>query len=195
MKKSLAEWIRVEPTGDAGKVETHEPHDDLVVDNALAAWGGIGYAELSLLLVHLRFLALLHQTHHWIAKGDPYFGDHKLFEQLYNTVVEEIDDVGEKAVGLGNEQNVNLPVQISQLHRLSKAVGTPQTIPQSCELARMSMVAESNFLKVLVGMLASLKQSGASTPGVENMLGQLADTHERHLYLLKRRCSSSALGF
>ena len=47
-------------------------------------------------LVSLRALALLHQTHHWLSDGPEYYADHLLFERLYNETVEEIDAIGER---------------------------------------------------------------------------------------------------
>lgn len=194
--KSLAEWIKIVDAEIGREDDTKgHPHTGLVVDNLVAAWGGISYAELSVVVVHLRYLSLVHQTHHWTAKGDPFFGDHKLFEELYDTVSKEIDVVAEKSVGLGGEANVNLPLQISQVMKLCSAYGSPQTVPQSNDLARASLVAEFNFLKILKAACDSMKSNCTETPGVENMLQQLFDTHERHVYLLKRRCSQAVLGF
>lgn len=196
--KSLVEWIKVdiEATGeDQEGAEQVVPHTALLVDNLTAAWGGIAYAELSVVLVHLRYLALVHQTHHWIAKGDSFYGDHKLFEQLYDAIIEEIDAVAEKSVGLGSEFNVNMQLQLSQLNQLCKAYGSPQTVPQSNDLAKASLTAECNFQKMLKAACESMRNQGIETPGVENMLQNIADTHEKHLYLLKRRCSQAPLGF
>lgn len=190
--KSLAEWIKVDVGVDA---ETDVPHTSLVVDNLMAAWGGVSYAELSVVLVHLRYLAVVHQTHHWIAQGDPFYSDHQLFERLYNDVVKEIDDVAEKSIGLGSEHNVNLMLQVSQLNQLCKAYGSPQTVPQSSDLARTSLVAECNFLKILEAACESMRSQGTDTPGIENLLQGIADLHENHVYLLKRRCSQVPMGF
>jgi DNA-binding ferritin-like protein len=191
--RTLTEWIQV-AGGDESGTEPDQPHMDLVLDNALAEWSGLPYAELSVLLVHLRFLSVLHQTHHWTAKGDPFYGDHKLFEELYQRTLVDIDDVAEKVVGLGCEQNVNLTLQLAQMFRLNKAVGSPQTVPHSSDLARASLVAECNFLKVVDVMYDCLQQNGTRTTGIENLVPQVADRHERHVYLLKRRCSMGALG-
>lgn len=192
--KRLTEWIEVGPTGnEAG--EQPRPHTDLQVDNTVEAWGGISYAELSILLVYLRYLAALHQTHHWVCRGDAFYGDHKLFEELYACVIQEIDAVAEKAVGLGSEHNVNLSLQIIQLGQLGKACASPQTVPQTSDLAKASLVAEFNFLKVLTATMQVMRANKTMTDGVENMLQGIADRHEAHIYKLKRRCSQTALGF
>jgi DNA-binding ferritin-like protein len=143
------------------------------------------------MLVHLRYLRDVHHTHHWIAKGDPFYADHELFERLYNNVVPEIDEMAEKAVGLGSERNVDLSLQLKQLEKMcSGAYGMSQMIPQPSELAKRSLAAEKNFVKTVTMMMKSLDERGMLTPGLENMLGGIADVHEGHIYLLKQRCSA-----
>lgn len=192
--KTLAEWIQVDNVGSEDGQPPTQPHDDLAFDNALAGWSGLPYSELSYVLVHLRYLAMLHQTHHWVAKGDAFYGDHELFQKLYERTLEDVDDVAEKAVGLGCEQNVSLPMQLVQLVRVCKSLDSPQTVPQTSELAKASLAAERSFLKLVSAAYQSLEQHGALTPGVDNLLQQVADRHEKHVYLLGRKCAQNALG-
>jgi DNA-binding ferritin-like protein len=194
MKKSLMEWIQVDAPGPETEEGPAQPHSGLVIDNMMAEWAGMPYAQLSVLLVHLRFLALVHQTHHWIAKGDAFYGDHQLFNRLYDKVVEEIDSVAERAVGMGGEQNVRLDLQVAQLYKLVRSSEASQTVPQNSGLARQSLVAECNFQKIIKAMCLSMKEDRSETPGIENLLQGIADTHESHIYLLKRRCTDGALG-
>ncbi len=168
---------------------TVEPNLGIVTDNMVAEWGGIPYAELSVILVHLKFLAEVHQTHHWTCMGDPYYGDHLLFTRLYDGVKCEIDTVAEKAVGLGSTSNVDLSLVTSQVMRLVSGYGMTTTIPQSTDLARRSLMAEMNFLKVIDRMIECLDECGMLTNGIDNMLQGIADVHEGHVYLLKQRCS------
>ncbi len=184
----------MQPSFPSAEVEVEQNHK-LASDNMLGEWASQPYAQLSVALVRLRFLAFVHQTHHWIARGDSFYGDHKLFEQLYSKVVEEIDDVAEKAVGMGSEQNVDLLLQTRQLARMTEQSSESQSVPNSSELAKRSLAAECAFLKVVTLLIESLKLQNELTPGVENMLQQLADNHERHVYLLKRRCATTVLGF
>ncbi len=192
MQRSLSEWIHV--VGDDNEAGPSVPHDDLAHDNAVAEWSGLPYAELSVILVHLQYLAMLHQTHHWVARGDSFYGDHQLFQLLYQRTIEDIDDVAEKAVGYGNEQNVSLAQQLSQLSRLSRCSGSSQTIPQSSGLAHASLEAECSFLRVLKSMRESLRSQYVLTDGMDNLLPQIADRHEKHVYLLRRRCTVATMG-
>lgn len=165
-----------------------EPNVGIVVDNMVAEWGGVRYAELSVLLAYLHFLNKVHHTHHWIAQGDPFYGDHLLFSRLYEAVEGEIDLVAEKAVGLGSTRNVDIGLVTAQCHRLVQNYGPTSTVSQTSELARRSYQAEMTFLKVAAHLADSLKECGLLTRGLDNMIAGIEDKHESHVYLLKQRC-------
>ena len=183
MKKRLAESLEVQ-------LVVSEPNQSIAVENLCSEWGGAPYPQLSVLLVYLKFLAAVHQHHHWTAKGDPYYGDHLLFERLYNNVIEEIDMVAEKAIGMGGPYNVDITLVTAQVNRLVQGYGMTQTIPQPSELAKRSLVAEMNFLAVTAVLADSLKECGLMTRGVDNMIAGIEDKHEGNVYLLKQRCRS-----
>ena len=180
MAKRLIETLEIQ-------IAAPDPGYGIAVENMLAAWGATRYAQLSVLLVHLRFLAMVHQTHHWTAKGDPFYGDHLLYERLYNAVIEDIDALAEKAIGLGNNDNVNLPLQVQQLNQMAQSYGMSSTIPQTTDLSKRSLLAEVSFLRCAAHCACSLKEQGLMTRGLDNMLQGIEDKHEGHVYLLKQR--------
>ena len=182
MKKNIKELFEKQ-------VVMLEPNLPIVLDNMMATWGGVSYSQLSVLLVYLKFLALTHQTHHWIAKGDPFYGDHLLFERVYSAAQADIDVVAEKAVGLGTTANVDVLLSTTQVLKLVHGYGPLQTIPQQNELVRRSLTAEMMFLSCLKILCESMKVNGTCTLGVENMIADLADKHEGSVYLLKQRIS------
>lgn len=163
------------------------PNTDIVTDNMIAEWGAVPYPELSVLLVNLKFLAQVHQVHHWTTKGDPFYGDHLLFQRLYEGVVGEIDSVAEKAIGLGSTANVDLTLQTSQLFKLVQGYGMTSTLPQPQELAKRSYLAEMNFLKVTSHLVECMKECGSLTRGLDNLIAGIEDSHENSVYLLKQR--------
>ena len=179
MKKRLVETLEL--------AIVVEPNLDIVTDNMIAEWGSMPYPELSVLLVHLKFLGAVHQNHHWTTKGDPFYGDHLLFQRLYESVSGEIDTVAEKAIGLGCASNVDLVLQTSQFFKLVQGYGMTSTIPQPTELAKRSYLAEMNFLKVAAHLAAHMKECGTLTRGLDNMLQGIEDKHESSVYLLKQR--------
>lgn len=172
---------------------TIEPNLNIITENMMAEWGNVPYCQLSVVLVHLKFLAELHQNHHWTSMGDPFYGDHLLFQRLYEGVSAEVDSVAEKAIGLGSTSNVNIQLIHSQMLKLISNVGSGMTIPQSTDLAKRSMIAELNFLKVIDHAMSSLNECGMLSNGIDNLLQGIADKHEGHVYLLKQRCSKQAV--
>ena len=85
--------------------------------------------------------------------------------------------------------NVNLTLQTLQLLKLVTSDGNASMIPTSSDLAKKSLMAEMNFLKVIDVMMSCLQECGLLTPGLSNMLEGIADLHEGHVYLLKQRVS------
>jgi len=171
----------------------HNPAVGIILDNQLSEWGNVPYAELSIIIVHLRFLAMIHQTHHWISRGDTYYGDHLLFERLYNETNGELDGIAERAVGLGYEQNVNVSLQALQLMKLVQGYGAINSIPQPTELAKRSLQAEKTFLVTVDACVESLKEKGKLTRGLDNLLAGIEDVHESHVYLLKQRSTEGGM--
>ena len=164
-----------------------EPNLDIVTDNMVAEWGASPYSQLSVLLVNLRYLYHVHQLHHWISKGDPFYGDHLLFQRLYESTLEDIDSVAEKAIGLGSTSAVDLSLQMAQLGRMTKEYGMTATVRHMSELARRSYLAEMNFLKIAAHLAEDLKECGRMTRGLDNLLAGIEDKHESNVYLLKQR--------
>lgn len=179
MKKRLVETLEM--------ALVVEPNTNIVVDNMVAQWGNVPYPQLSVLLVHLKFLAAVHQNHHWITKGDPFYGDHLLFQRLYEGAAGEVDSVAEKAIGLGSTANVDLVLQTSQCLKLVQGYGMTSTIPQTTELAKRSYLAEMNFLKVTSHLVEHMKECGILTRGLDNLIAGIEDSHESACYLLKQR--------
>jgi DNA-binding ferritin-like protein len=182
MKKKLSEQFVTQP-------QVHPVNQDIYTDNMLAAWGEIPFAGLSLLLVQVRYLALLHQTNHWISKSDSYYGDHLLFDRLYEAVSGEVDMIAEKAVGLGCINNVDICLQATQLQKLVAGGEQISTIPSQDQLVKRSLAAEVNFLKCIDRVIEHINSTGLMTRGLDNLLAGIYDTHEGHIYLLKQRCT------
>lgn len=145
--------------------------------------------ELSVLLVWVRALNLIHQENHWIAQGDPFYGDHLLFDRLYTSTNEEIDKVAEKAVGIADASAVELERQLVTVCKIVSSFRNDYVavIPNQTHLATRSLQAEMKFLEVVDELKSSLASKQRLTTGVDNMICDLADAHEGNVYLLKQR--------
>lgn len=182
-RRRLAETTEVAVVAD-------ELGTDIAFQNALSLWSRVPVPELSIVLAHLRALSLTHQVHHWQAKGDPFFGDHKLFEQLYTGTLKEIDSIAERAVGLGGPENVDLPAQLEHSLRLVEACGSPGTVPVPGVLARRSLATELGFIRCLDLAVRSMRDCGTLSRGTDNLLAGVEDAHEGNVYLLKQRVAT-----
>lgn len=156
-----------------------------VLDNGLAMFPGAKFAELAVLLGACRAISILHQTHHWQSSGPVFYGDHLLFERLYGASNAEIDVVAEKLLGLGGSQDL-LSVS-KQVINLSHFLKVHKDHSESDLLARRSLEAEVLFLGIVEAIMDKLKSGGMLTRGLEQMLGNIADVHEGHVYLLRQR--------
>ena len=77
------------------------------------------------LLARFRVLSMYYQQCHWAVRGGHY-GDHLLFERLYNETNEVIDEIAEKGIGVtGNVDHVVL------LTHLAAVTGLAKNLPQA----------------------------------------------------------------
>lgn len=146
-------------------------------------------APLSAVLAVLRAASFLHQTHHWQTQGPSYYADHLLFDRLYNDSQSFIDQVAERAVGLGHSDLVNPVAQVQQLAQIISVVGGSDGSPT--QLVETSLRMESLVLAVIDEVVNVLRGSEALTNGTDNLLQGAADLHETFVYLLQQRAGNS----
>jgi DNA-binding ferritin-like protein len=145
------------------------------------------YADLAVWLGFLRALSIIHQSHHWQTLGSEFYGDHLLFERLYKDVQSEVDTVGEKVAGNDSPALTNYFLQMRHMKEFLSMVSDKTKPPMLVSL-------ESEFLFIAAGEMVSerLKEAGLFTSGVANMMGDILDRHESHVYLLKQRLALKA---
>lgn len=127
----------------------------------------------------LRSLYLYYQNAHWLSSGSQYYGDHLLFERLYDATQADVDMLDEKALGITqNEASVDLLENIDMVYKI---------------LSNMQYDADSFFdsavklERALVKLCSEQAKADENTEGVKNMFAGLADKHEGHVYLLQQR--------
>jgi DNA-binding ferritin-like protein len=186
-RKTLKDEVRplVEKTGaDAATTLL------VIMQHIKADFGDMPMSLLSVLLAFLRGESLIHQAHHWQSQGPNYYGDHLLFDRLYEGVVEDIDKVAERMVGAGNTILAH-PVlhakHVSAVVQSFYADAPPNPTPD--EHALLSLRAVLRTLIVLKLVYGALEQHGLLSHGMDNLLQGVADKHEEHVYLLKQRAS------
>jgi DNA-binding ferritin-like protein len=135
----------------------------------------------ALVAVHvaLRVEQILFHVYHWRSKGADYYGDHLLYQRLYEARVEEIDRIGEVIIAVGGS-----------IAPMTTVIGMQDLI------SRVEATQGPDVIKGLALVNETLRRINdandllGKTPfslSVNNVLAGFADKHLEALYLLKQR--------
>lgn len=127
----------------------------------------------------LRALYTTHQTHHWLAKGSNFYGNHLLFERIYKTAQENADLAAEKFVGVFGDEWLNLKDQNDCMHKILEKV-------EDKDLIKSSLEAEKKFLEFSQSFYDALKKADKMSLGMDDMIMSIASSREEAVYLLKQ---------
>ena len=142
--------------------------------------------QLAELLSYMKALRECYQAMHWVSRGEPYYGDHHLFSQLYEALAEEVDGLAEKAIGYTDDAYI-VEVQY-QTSRMATHVSEIMSFLPDMTNIQCMLNAEKKLTKEIVPkMLNDLEQAGELSDGLENFLQGIADAHESSIYHLQRR--------
>lgn len=149
------------------------------------------FSELATILVFAKCVAHIHQTHHWQARGQDFFGDHLMFERVYTSVSEHVDAIAEKTVGAGGAALVEMTRitrMVATVTEWMKAIYCSETsvIPSDTDLVRLSLAAEECLVGATNYAIMKMESAGTLSKGIDNMLSQLVDDREGASYLLRR---------
>ena len=143
--------------------------------------------ELKKYLALMKALQNYYQHAHWISKGEPYYGDHLLFERLYGSLNEQIDSLAEKMVGLGGDHFVCVKTVMGITSKILSHVPEMDDNTLGYELAKSSLKLEKMFLAMTKSLYSKMKEDGSLTLGLDDMLMSLYNEHEGNVYLLQQR--------
>lgn len=142
----------------------------------------LGADSPGLLLKHLvcrlRAAYLTHQAAHWETKGVAFYGDHLMYERLYNAAQGDADAVAERVIGLFggtmHDQDPVLSVALAD-------VPATEDVRVRCDVAEhLALVAASTAYDLLKG-------GGQLTKGLDDLLLSVASHREEARYLLRQR--------
>lgn len=136
----------------------------------------------------IRGLHHLLWTAHWVSEGDPQYGDHLLYQRLYEARVAEIDGIAEQLVLMGGPRAVNpaeswaMAGQFVDGITAGKYATMAQSILAATQLALNSVNKAERAYRNLEDPYAL---------GVVNLLSGIAQSLNEAVYLLKRRNSAT----
>lgn len=125
---------------------------------------------MNLYVAYLRALYQIHQNSHWKASGENSYGNHLLFERLYQSVQEDADKAAEKTIGLFGDLNI-----------LSNVISEITNKFNSENVLTNSLSAEKTFLELSELVYNKLSET---SPGLNDLLTEISGRHEVNLYLL-----------
>lgn len=137
-------------------------------------------SDLTAVLVDLLAAYRLLQTLHWQAKGEAYYGDHLLYQRIYEAIPKEIDAVAERLVGLYGEDPVDAARLEGAVARRVRSWGNGSPVTRAIAAERAVLATVQRAFDTLSG----------ADPGTENLLAGISDTHLGHLYLLQQRAKA-----
>lgn len=135
---------------------------------------------LQWLLACLRAQHWSYQQSHWQARGEPAYGDHLLFQRLYESVEGHIDTLAEKMVGLYGVETV------SSFYLTPKFEGwLARWVKVDC-IHKRGLLSEDDFQKACERTYERLGDIGELTLGMDDFLMATASDHETNQYLLRQ---------
>ncbi|MFZ4768643.1 MAG: ferritin-like domain-containing protein [Ferruginibacter sp.] len=141
--------------------------------------------KMAIFAASLRAVAVLHQNAHWICDKTTFYGDHLLFQRIYEKTDSHVDTVAEKTVGIFGAEFIK-PSFFGKIiaETLEQADSTNLD-----SLLATSLAAEQALLKQAKELYDELKESGDMTLGIDDLIMSIASDHEENVYLLKQRTS------
>lgn len=131
-------------------------------------------------LAYLRSMYLAYQTAHWQITGDPAYGNHLLFQRLYEGVQGEVDTLAEKMVGMFGSVAVDLAQQAALMDTVQ------QGFSQVADLHERGIRMEEDLQSILKEVYDAIKALGTMTLGLDDYLMATASAHDTNLFLLQQ---------
>lgn len=137
----------------------------------------------ALYVASLKAISLIHQHSHWTCKGLPFYGNHLLFERLYDSALDDLDKAAEKFIGLFGDEFLGYDSQAELLNKLllryKELAGSP---------LEMSLKVEKDFLKFSREAYDCFEEEGKleESLGLDDMVMEIASSRETSVYLIQQ---------
>jgi DNA-binding ferritin-like protein len=132
------------------------------------------------LLSHLRALNLYSHHAHNLCGRIPFFQDHEFLNEVYEKADDDYDSVIERIIGTKGDQGLDL-ISICQASCQKLA-----SIPMGTQNSDMFQAILQMKLELISMIEFEIKQPGVSQ-GTIQMLGDISDKEEVHIYKIKQR--------
>jgi len=135
----------------------------------------------ALFIASLKAIALIHQHNHWTNKSAVFFGNHLMFEKLYGTAQENLDEAAEKFVGLFGSEFLDYKTQTELLSKVLSKYTALEGKPVA-----LSLAIEKDFIKFCDDAYDGFESEGSLTLGLDDMIMSIANSREEAVYHLQQ---------
>lgn len=153
---------------------------DLDVAEAELRDKGRAIEMLRWLLSLLRAQYWMYQQAHWETRGPTYYGNHLLFQRLYESVTTQVDTLAEKLVGTYG------PRAVDSMDLGNKFLTWVNRWQQGDDWHRRMLLSEQDLQKTCRDTYDTLKAMGELSLGMDDFLMAMANEHETNEYLLRQ---------
>lgn len=136
--------------------------------------------RLQVMLSLLRAQYMAYQTSHWQSMGQAYYGNHLLFQRLYEGVQAEVDGLAEKLVGYVGVDGVDIVPQVALV------MSWVQRWSQVENLHMQGLQSERDMQAVFQSAYDAIKAAKAMTLGLDDWIMATANAHDTNAYLLQQ---------
>ncbi len=144
------------------------------------------------LIGSFRGIGISAQSAHWLASGVGSLADHELFEKVYSTLFELMDDMAEHAVDLPGSVAHLLPLQHAEYAKQVTSDASADVIGQGGSASTILVQHLGTALQEIDRVRDGLETDEILTSGLRNLLEDTATKVEKLVYLLTRRSTSFA---
>lgn len=141
------------------------------------------YANLYLAM--LRSMYLIHQHNHWTSKGESFYGNHLLFQRLYESAGENADSAAEKFIGLFGNECLDYSYQSDYIKKIMDKYSKFDQFEKSLQI-------EKDFVNFSKKAYDCFEQEDKMTLGLDDMIMSIASKREESIYLLQQTILESA---
>lgn len=130
-------------------------------------------------VAYLRAIYLVHQNSHWESSGKSFYGNHLLFQRLYESAQESADQAAEKAIGVFDSKCMSPKVQHHLLSKILSKYENEDVFDNSINI-------ELDFQTLAKKVYNKIEENGDMTLGLDDMIMATCNDREVGIYLIKQ---------
>lgn len=127
----------------------------------------------------LKSIYTISQQNHWKCKGSAFYSSHLLFERIYKSAQENLDQSAEKFIGLFGDKVVSDNIQSKLVKQITSKYSNVEPFNQTLNIIK-------DFLKYSKFAYDCFEQEQKLSLGLDDMLMSIANDQETNIYLIQQ---------